>query len=174
MEPSFIPRYYTIQKSSSALYLGSNYLLTLNLSAFVLLKSFGAQHAVTFDISRSSVIIECSVAFNIPTLSCNSRRVIRLSSSKIFWIHSILLPVFEEFGRPGRGSSWNQQNKLTYKLHRVFQKFSSQICISNKSENGIFSICPLYSLRDQLPIYILVYFKKTIIVVLILDFCASV
>ena len=59
-------------------------------------------------------------------------------------------------------------------IHRAFQKFSSQICISNESENRIFSICPLYSLGDQFPIYILVYFKRTIIVVPILDFYASV
>ena len=62
----------------------------------------------------------------------------------------------------------------THKIHRAFQKFSSQICISNESENRIFSICPLYSLRDQLPICIFVYFKRTIIVVPILDFYASV
>ena len=62
--------------------------------------------------------------------------------------------------RPAKFPKWN--------IHRAFQKFSSQICISNESENRIFSICPLYSLRDQLPICILVYFNP------ILDFCASV
>ena len=55
-------------------------------------------------------------------------------------------------------------------LLRAFKKFSSHICISNDSENRIFSICPLYSLGDQLPIYILVNFKRTIIVVPTLDF----
>ena len=57
---------------------------------------------------------------------------------------------------------------------RAFKKFSSHICISNDSENRIFPICPLYSLGDQLPIYILGYIKRTIIVVPTLDFCTSV
>ena len=63
----------------------------------------------------------------------------------------------------------NSINVYFYIL-RAFKKFSSHICISNDSENRIFPICPLYSLGDQLPIYILVYFKRTIIVVPTLDF----
>ena len=66
-----------------------------------------------------------------------------------------------------------RENSLR-ELLRAFKKFSSQICISNDSENRIFSICLLYSLGDQLPICILVYFTRTIVVVPTLYFCTSV
>ena len=64
-------------------------------------------------------------------------------------------------------------SKSTF-LTWLYLGHSFQICILNDSENMIFSICPLYSLGNQLPIYILVYFKRTIIVVPTLDFCTSV
>ena len=71
------------------------------------------------------------------------------------------------------GSFFNQFVTDIYIL-RAFKKFSSQICISNDSENRIFSICLLYSLGDLLPICILVYFTRTIVVVPTLYFCTSV